>query len=156
MPVWWLTYQQSVFRWYHSNEHYKSFTHKMAAKASWHRYGTKLRHCHPILLCITNRISTFASKISFLFLIFHNTEFYFKNSLAFLKLVKIYKFYEFLKFIKYAFSICAASDNVYIRWKWRNFVPYLCQDCHLVFAAILWVNLLEMFGLWCHLNTLCR
>ena len=25
---------------------YKSFTHKMAAKTSWHRYGTKLRHCH--------------------------------------------------------------------------------------------------------------
>ena len=22
-----------------------SFTHKIAAKASWHRYGTKLRHC---------------------------------------------------------------------------------------------------------------
>ena len=27
-------------------------------------------------------------------------------------------------------------------WQWRNFVPYLCQ---LVFAAILWVKLLEMF-----------
>ena len=25
----------------------ESFTHKMAAKTSWHRYGTKLRHCHP-------------------------------------------------------------------------------------------------------------
>jgi len=24
----------------------KSFTHKMAAKTNWHRYGTKLRHCH--------------------------------------------------------------------------------------------------------------
>ena len=24
----------------------KSFTHKMAAKTSWHRYGTELRHCH--------------------------------------------------------------------------------------------------------------
>jgi len=27
-------------------------------------------------------------------------------------------------------------------WQWRNFVPYLCQ---LVFAAILWVKLWEMF-----------
>jgi len=27
---------------------YESFTHKMAAKASWHRYGTKLHHCHPM------------------------------------------------------------------------------------------------------------
>jgi len=27
---------------------YKSFTHKMAAKTSCHRYGTKLRHCHPM------------------------------------------------------------------------------------------------------------
>jgi len=26
----------------------KSFTHKMAAKTSWHRYGTKLCHCHPV------------------------------------------------------------------------------------------------------------
>jgi len=24
----------------------KSFTYKMAVKTSWHRYGTKLRHCH--------------------------------------------------------------------------------------------------------------
>ena len=27
---------------------YESFTHKMAAKTSWHRYGTKWRHCHPM------------------------------------------------------------------------------------------------------------
>jgi len=26
----------------------QSFTHKMAPKTSWHRYGTKLRHCHPM------------------------------------------------------------------------------------------------------------
>jgi len=44
--IWSLTYQQSVFRWYRSNELYKSFTNKMAAKTSWHRYGTKLRQCH--------------------------------------------------------------------------------------------------------------
>jgi len=25
-----------------------SFTYKMAAKVNWHRYGTKLRHCHPM------------------------------------------------------------------------------------------------------------
>jgi len=30
----------------------KSFTNKMAAKASWYRYGTKLRHCHPIYIYI--------------------------------------------------------------------------------------------------------
>jgi len=29
---------------------YESFTHKMAAKTSWHRYGTKLRHCQPMYL----------------------------------------------------------------------------------------------------------
>jgi len=28
------------------------FTHKMAPKTSWNRYGTKLRHCHP-MYCIT-------------------------------------------------------------------------------------------------------
>ena len=26
----------------------ESFTYKMAAKTSWHRDGTKLRHCHPV------------------------------------------------------------------------------------------------------------
>jgi len=26
----------------------QSFTYKMAAKNNWHRYGTKLRHCHPV------------------------------------------------------------------------------------------------------------
>jgi len=25
-----------------------SFAYKMAAKTSWHRFGTKLRHCHPM------------------------------------------------------------------------------------------------------------
>ena len=27
---------------------FKSFTYKMAAETNWHRYGTKLRHCHPL------------------------------------------------------------------------------------------------------------
>ena len=27
---------------------YESFTHKITTKTSRHRYGTKLRHCHPI------------------------------------------------------------------------------------------------------------
>ena len=26
----------------------RSFTRKMVAKTGWHRYGTKLRHCHHI------------------------------------------------------------------------------------------------------------
>ena len=41
----------------------------------------------------------------------------------------------------------------YIGWQWRNFVPYLCQ---LVFAAFLWVKLLEMFVTLLSLNTLWR
>ena len=36
-----LTYQQSVF---------KCSTYKMAAKINWHRYGRKLRHCHPMYI----------------------------------------------------------------------------------------------------------
>jgi len=27
---------------------YKSFTYKMVTKTSWHRRGTRLRHCHPM------------------------------------------------------------------------------------------------------------
>ena len=30
---------------YHSDS---VFTYKMAAKINWHRYRTKLRHCHPM------------------------------------------------------------------------------------------------------------
>ena len=29
----------------------RSFTYKMAVKTSWHRYGTKLRHRHPMYTC---------------------------------------------------------------------------------------------------------
>jgi len=29
----------------------RDFTYKMAAKINWHRYGTKLRHCHPVYCC---------------------------------------------------------------------------------------------------------
>jgi len=39
------------------------FTHKMAAKTSWYRYGTKLRHCHPIYkridIVLTTKPTTF-------------------------------------------------------------------------------------------------
>ena len=41
-----MTYQQSVFKRYHSGKHLADFTYIMAAKITWHRYGTKLRHCH--------------------------------------------------------------------------------------------------------------
>ena len=36
----------------------------------------------------------------------------------------------------------ATTPDCYIGWQWRNFVSHLCL---LVFAAILWVKLLEMF-----------
>ena len=47
MSVWSLARQQSVFQQYHSENIYRSFTHKMAAKASWHQnYVT-------VILCIS-------------------------------------------------------------------------------------------------------
>jgi len=49
MFIWSPTYQQSVFKRYHSNKHFsRVFTHKMAAKINRHRYETKLRHCHSV------------------------------------------------------------------------------------------------------------
>jgi len=54
---------------------------------------------------ITNCISTFASNISVLCAIFHDSEFYFLNSLAFLKLVKIREFCAVLKLIIFAFVL---------------------------------------------------
>jgi len=37
--------QQSVFKRYRIT-YLRVVTYKMAAKINWHRYGTKLRHCH--------------------------------------------------------------------------------------------------------------
>jgi len=31
-----------------SHKHLSVFAYKMAAEISWHRYGTKSRHCHPV------------------------------------------------------------------------------------------------------------
>ena len=38
-----------LFKRYHSDKHFSVFTYKMATKINWHRYGTKLRHCHPMM-----------------------------------------------------------------------------------------------------------
>ena len=41
-----LTYRKSVFKWQQIANISQSITHKMVAKTSWHRCGTKLHHCH--------------------------------------------------------------------------------------------------------------
>ena len=53
-----LAYQQSPFDQYYCSKHFSELykSRKMAPKTSWHRHGTKLRHCHPmnseqLLLC---------------------------------------------------------------------------------------------------------
>jgi len=38
----------SVFQWQQSKNISKNFTYKMAANTSWHRYGMKLCHSHPM------------------------------------------------------------------------------------------------------------
>ena len=51
MSIWSLTNQQSVVKRCHRltvTNISESFTYKTAAKINWHRYGTKLRHCHPM------------------------------------------------------------------------------------------------------------
>jgi len=45
-----LTYQQNVFKRYMVTNISQRFTYKMAAKINWHRYGTKLRHWHPMYI----------------------------------------------------------------------------------------------------------
>ena len=52
MSTWSLTCRQSVFKWHQSNTLSKSFTHKMTAETSLHRYGTKLRHCRPMCILL--------------------------------------------------------------------------------------------------------
>ena len=49
MSIWLLPYHESVFKRYHSDKHFsRVLTYKMAVKINWHRYGMKLRHCHPM------------------------------------------------------------------------------------------------------------
>ena len=48
MSIWSLTYWQSILNDSTLTNTCQSFTQRMAAKTSWHRYGTKLRHCHPM------------------------------------------------------------------------------------------------------------
>ena len=55
-----LTYRQSVTA-EKRTLHAKSFTHKMAAKTSWHRYGTKFRHCHHPM-CTRHQALAFRSR----------------------------------------------------------------------------------------------
>ena len=46
-----MTYEQSVGAYISAvkvKNIYQRCTYKMAAKINWRRYGTKLRHCHPI------------------------------------------------------------------------------------------------------------
>ena len=50
MSTWSSAYRQSVLSWNNRVTNIsKSLTYKMATtKTNWHRYGTKLRHCHPM------------------------------------------------------------------------------------------------------------
>ena len=45
----------------------KDFTHKTAAITSWHRYGTKLRHCHTMSILILVQNSSKPTKKFFTF-----------------------------------------------------------------------------------------
>jgi len=46
--MWSLTYQKAYLSAITVTNISWSFTYKMAAKINWHRYGTKLRHSHPM------------------------------------------------------------------------------------------------------------
>jgi len=49
MSIWSLTYRQSVFKRYHSHKHFSEFLPTTwRQKSASIRYGTKLRHCHPM------------------------------------------------------------------------------------------------------------
>ena len=49
MSIWSPTYQQSVL-YLSAVKFIGVFTYKMAVKINWHRYGTKLSHCHRMYL----------------------------------------------------------------------------------------------------------
>ena len=42
---------------------FQSFTYKMAAEIDWHRYGTKLRHCHRMYNKLSVRKLTFLQSV---------------------------------------------------------------------------------------------
>ena len=44
-----IQYKYNVFKRYHSDKHFAEFLPiKWRKKIKWHRYGTKLRHRHPV------------------------------------------------------------------------------------------------------------
>ena len=45
------------------SQFYQSFVHKMVAQTNWHRYGTKLRHCHPMYTSSRTMSATFHPRI---------------------------------------------------------------------------------------------
>jgi len=46
---------EGTIKRYNSEKHFSGvfFTYKVAAEINWHRYGTKLRHCHFMYLLST-------------------------------------------------------------------------------------------------------
>jgi len=42
---------------------FQSFTYKMAAEIDWHRYGTKLHHCHHMYNKLSVRKLTFLQSV---------------------------------------------------------------------------------------------
>jgi len=56
MPVRYLTDQQRVFKPYHSNKHFRElYLQDGGENQLAYRYGTKLRHCHPVSLKLAER-----------------------------------------------------------------------------------------------------
>ena len=86
-----------------------------------------------LISSITNCISTFASKLSILSVIFPDSEFHFKNLLALLRFVKIREFCEFLRIIQFALSVYGVfvtitygaeyCDKVHVRNVLLDFLP---------------------------------
>jgi len=49
-----ITDLQSAFKRYHRDKTFlRVFTYKMVAEINWDRFGTKLRHCHPVYTQLT-------------------------------------------------------------------------------------------------------
>ena len=64
------------FKHYYSNQHLSEFYLKIAAKTSWHRYGTKLRHCQPMYRMdggITSTYQTYQSSWSWTLVVVGST-----------------------------------------------------------------------------------
>jgi len=127
-----LTYQQSIFKRYHSDKHFLEFYLQDGGKINWRRYGTKLRHWHPMCtpycpvvmykyVVIHNTGSTYVSIIFVKTILFPDAYF------IFFVIVNFSVWFVFLVFFCSFFNTCVFCHSLLLLIKrYHHHIMYCC------------------------------